>query len=83
MASYPPFHVTITNVAGSLYDGAATILTVPSALGQTTILAHHEPLIALLKQGTLVLLDTEGRQQEYVVEGGVLEVSQNKATVLI
>jgi F-type H+-transporting ATPase subunit epsilon len=83
MATYPPFKVTITNVAGSLYEGDVTLLAVPSQLGATTILAHHEPLIALLKKGTVTLVDDSGNTREYHIDGGVLEVSHNKAIVLV
>lgn len=83
MAQYAPFHVTITNVAGALFDGAATLLTVPSVLGETTVLAHHEPLIALLTKGAVKVIDSEGGVTEYAITGGILEVSANKAIVLV
>ncbi len=81
--AYAPFRVTITNVAGSLFDGEATLLTVPSTMGVTTILAHHEPLIALLKEGSIILHDSEGVETTYPVTGGVVEVSNNRAIVLV
>lgn len=81
--SYSPFRVTITNVAGSLFDGEATLLTVPGVAGVTTILAHHEPAILLLKEGTIILhTQTEG-ETTYPVTGGVVEVSNNRAIVLL
>jgi F-type H+-transporting ATPase subunit epsilon len=83
MASYAPFHVTITTVAGALFDGQATLMTVPSVEGVATILAHHEPLIALLKKGTITVSDTEGNGKEFSIESGVLEVSNNQATVIV
>lgn len=81
--AYAPFRVTITNVAGSLFDGEATLLTIPSTVGVTTILAHHEPLIALLKEGTIILHDQTGKESTFTVTGGVVEVSNNRAIVLL
>ncbi len=83
MASYAPFRVTITTVAGALFDAEATLMTVPSVEGVATILAHHEPLIALLKKGTISLTDTNGKEMEFPIETGVLEVSNNQATVIM
>lgn len=83
MAHYTPFTVVITTVAGSLYDGLATRVTLPSADGVTTILAQHEPMIALLKKGTIILIDESEKEQQFIIENGVLEVSNDKAIILI
>jgi F-type H+-transporting ATPase subunit epsilon len=83
MAEHTPFHVTIANVAGALFEGNATSVSVPSVDGVTVVLAHHEPLIALLKKGTVSVTDNEGKKSEYAIEAGVLEVSHNKAIVLV
>ncbi len=83
MAHYAPFHVTIANVTGPLFEGEASLLTVPSVDGVTTVLAHHEPLIALLKPGVITLTDTNEKSHEFTIVRGVLEVSHNKAIVLI
>lgn len=81
--SYAPFTVTISTVAGALFEGRVTAVTIPSVLGMTTILAHHEPLIALLKEGTITLTTEEGSHASYPVSGGVAEVSNNRAIILI
>jgi F-type H+-transporting ATPase subunit epsilon len=83
MASYSPFTLTITNVAGSLFEGMATLVTVPSVDGTTTVLAHHEPIITLLKKGVIRLVDEMGKEREFSIEGGVLEVSNNKTIILV
>ena len=83
MAHYAPFSITITNVAGSLYDGMATLVTVPGADGVTTVLAHHEPLITLLKKGKIHLVDEQGEEHAFAVESGVLEVSNSKTIILV
>jgi F-type H+-transporting ATPase subunit epsilon len=81
--AYAPFHLTITNVAGPLFDGEATLVSVPSTLGKATILAHHEPLIALLEKGVIECIDREGKTETFEIERGVLEVSNNRAIILV
>ncbi len=83
MASYAPFSVTITNVAGSLFNGTATYVTVPSVDGAMTVLAHHEPTIALLRSGVIRLVEESGEEREFSIESGVLEVSGNKTIILV
>ncbi len=83
MANYAPFRVTIANVSGSLFDGQASFVTVPSTEGMTTVLAHHEPHIALLEKGKVTLEPIEGEQKTFEIEKGVLEVHHNHAIVLV
>ncbi len=83
MSTYPLFQVTIAKVGGTLFSGDAVRVSVPSVEGIATILAHHEPLIALLKEGVVLVEDSDGVVNEFTIEKGLLEVSGNKAFVLI
>jgi F-type H+-transporting ATPase subunit epsilon len=83
MATTPLFHVTITNVAGALYEGNASSLSLPGAEGDMVVLAHHEPIVALLRAGIVTLHTEGGEVMQYQITKGVLEVSHNKAIVLI
>lgn len=76
--------VTIARVAEIVYEGDAYSLTVPGAAGEMTILAHHMPLVSTLKKGTVTVRVTKDAEpQEFEIEAGVLEVSDNTATVLL
>jgi F-type H+-transporting ATPase subunit epsilon len=81
--AYAPFHVTITNVAGALYEGSVTSMSLPGAEGDMVVLAHHEPIIALLKNGTIKIETESGEEKKFPIVSGVLEVSHNKAIVLL
>lgn len=83
MATYAPFHVTIANVSGSLYEGEATLLTIPSLNGLITILAHHEPLVTLIRNGTIMLTAQNTEEKTFSVESGVVEVHDNNVLILI
>jgi F-type H+-transporting ATPase subunit epsilon len=75
-------HVHIAQVNSVLYNGQATALTVPGVEGEMTILPHHEALISTLKAG-LVTVQFEGGNEVFTIAKGLLEVSGNKATVLL
>lgn len=77
------FHVVIASVEKTHYDGEAISATFPGRAGYLTILAHHEPLVTTLKKGTITLKGAAGDKKEFAVEDGVLEVSGNRATVLL
>jgi F-type H+-transporting ATPase subunit epsilon len=75
-------HVTIARVHENLFAGEALSLTAPTTEGEVTILPHHEPLVANLKPGS-VIVRTEAEEKRFEVTDGVLEVSGNQATVLL
>ncbi len=77
-------HVVIAKVDEVLFDGEAYSLTVPGAEGEMTILAEHEPLITTLKAGEArVRLGANDEPQLFAIEGGVLEVRHDGATVIL
>ncbi|HWB34162.1 MAG TPA: F0F1 ATP synthase subunit epsilon [Candidatus Paceibacterota bacterium] len=77
-------HVVIAKVDEVFYDGEAHSMTVPAADGEMTVLGEHMPLITTLKPGIIVVRETEeGAPKEIAVEGGVLEVRREGATVIL
>jgi len=76
------FHLIVASVGESRFDGAALSATIPTTGGEITVLPHHEPLVATLRPGTITIRESLGNK-EISVEGGVLEVSGNRAVVLL
>lgn len=78
------FHLTIARVGENLFDGEAVSLTVPGEEGVLTVLANHEPFVTPLIPGAIRLEAADGSRKEIKVsEQGILEVSNNQATVLL
>lgn len=75
-------HVTVARVHENLFDGEATKVNIPTTGGDIGILPHHEPLVATLKKGKLVVQHEKG-EEAYEVESGVVEVSNNQVTVIL
>jgi len=59
-----------------------TSLIVPGAAGYLGVKARHAPLVAELQIGRMWLRRTDGREVNYAIEGGILEVSGDGALVL-
>lgn len=66
----------------SLYQGQADLITVPGISGSIGILNHHAPLVSSLKKGEIKIVLNE-KEEFFKIEGGVIEVSQNKVIVLV
>ena len=64
-----------------VYEGQADAVTFPGTEGSFQVLNNHTPIISSLKDGEIVI--KVGRDERYFeVSGGVVEVLQNKLTVL-
>ena len=77
------FHLTIAKIGERLFEGEAQLLTAPGAEGVFTVLAHHEPMIAELKAGEVKVEDAEGKSYQFQLSGGLAEISNNQATLLV
>ena len=74
--------VVIAKVHENLFAGEALSLSARTTEGEVTILPKHEPFVANLSEGAVIVRTAEG-EQKFDISGGVLEVSNNQATVLL
>lgn len=64
-----------------VFSGEASSVTLPGSEGQFQVLNDHAPLVSTLDKGQIVVQGAAG-QQTFTVDGGVVEVLQNKVLVL-
>jgi F-type H+-transporting ATPase subunit epsilon len=64
-----------------VFEGEVKSVTVPGTMGSFEILNDHAPIISTLDDGKLIVR-TGGREDVYLVKGGVVEVLNNKVMVL-
>lgn len=64
-----------------IFEGEADSVQLPGKDGSFGILNNHAPIVASLKQGE-VKVSTDGNEQTFKVNGGVVEVLKNKVIVL-
>lgn len=65
----------------NVFNGEATAVTLPGKNGAFQIFKDHAPLVSTLAKGKLVV-DQNGCTETFIVDGGVIEVSNNKVLVL-
>jgi len=66
----------------SVYSGEVISAQFPGTDGLFQILVGHAPIIATLDEGTVKIKDDNG-EHKYIISGGVVEVINNKITVLV
>ncbi len=76
------FTLTISRVDEMLFSGAAHSITLPGEKGQLTVLAQHEPIITLLRDGIITVRTSDG-EQTFSIGKGICEVSNNQVTILV
>jgi F-type H+-transporting ATPase subunit epsilon len=65
----------------NLFSGVASSVVVPGLEGSLGILENHAPIISVLKKGVVELKTSEG-DKKFEVNGGVLEMQNNKVVIL-
>jgi len=57
-------------------------VTVPTAMGEITVLPEHAPLFSVLSPGEILVRESDKQTRSIVVSGGFLSVHKNKVIVL-
>jgi len=64
-----------------VYEDEVLGVSLPTAMGQISILRDHEPMVALLRAGELSI-DRAGENDFVAVSGGLIYVAKNTVVVL-
>jgi len=66
-----------------VFEGAVTLVKVPGSKGAFEILKSHAPIISTLEKGTIKVIQTDGTEQRFEIDGGVIENKANKIIILV
>ena len=64
-----------------IFEGEVRSVTVPGTMGSFEILNNHAPIISTLDDGKLTVR-AAGKEEVFMVKGGVVEVLNNNVVVL-
>ncbi|WP_306641815.1 ATP synthase F1 subunit epsilon [Sanyastnella coralliicola] len=73
--------VEILSPEKNIFEGEASYVGLPGTDGSLGILNNHAPLITTLAKGQ-VRIKTDSGEQTFEVNGGTVEVLNNKVTIL-
>jgi len=65
------------------FGGDIKLLKVPGSSGSFEVLVNHAPIISTLEKGILKFITTSDETMNYTIDGGVVQVSDNKIIVLV
>ncbi|HEX8334552.1 MAG TPA: ATP synthase F1 subunit epsilon [Segetibacter sp.] len=65
------------------YSGEVYGVQLPGIDGSFEILDRHAPIVSALKKGNLKILNSKTSSSNFTIQGGFVEVLNNKATVLV
>lgn len=66
---------------GSAFSGEAVSVTIPTGMGEITVLAHHIPLLSTVEPGT-VIIRTKDDELLFAVSRGVIQVANENVRIL-
>jgi F-type H+-transporting ATPase subunit epsilon len=74
-------YVEIVTPSKTIFEGEAVSVKFPGKGGKFETLNNHAPIISALEKGTITV-STAGGAQHFEIQGGIVEVLNNKIIVL-
>lgn len=77
------FHLTITDITTSLFEGDVQSVACTGVSGDMVVLPGHMPLVTTLKPCEIRVINSDGVERRFPVARGILEVSGKNVTILL
>lgn len=74
-------YVELITTEGSAFSGDAVSVTIPTGMGEITVLEHHIPLLSTVEPGT-VIIRTSKEELLFAVSRGVVQVGGKSIRIL-
>ena len=65
-----------------VFEGEIKSVRVPGKKGSFQVLKDHAPIVSTLDNGPVIMVDMDGNESVYEINGGVIEVKANKIILL-
>lgn len=66
----------------SIYSGHVKLVQLPGSIGSFEIENNHAPIISILDKGKIKVVEENGQELFFDINGGVVENKDNKIIVL-
>ncbi len=74
-------HTELITSEGSAFSGDAVSVTIPSGMGEITVLKNHIPLLSTVEPGTVIIRTTD-QELLFAVSRGVVQVGPKNVRIL-
>lgn len=75
-------YLEIVTPDNKIFEGEVVTATFPGTDGSFQVLSNHAPMISTLGNGELKYTEEKKKEQVISIDGGVVEVLNNKVVVL-
>ncbi|HEY4479219.1 MAG TPA: F0F1 ATP synthase subunit epsilon [Candidatus Paceibacterota bacterium] len=75
--------VFIHSLEKTLYEGDGQVVVLPARGGEISVMQNHIPLVAPLKQGSILVKEGERGEKKFTVSSGFVEVKPSHVIVLL
>jgi F-type H+-transporting ATPase subunit epsilon len=75
-------HLEIVTPEKKVFDGEIKLIQVPGSKGQFEVLRNHAAIISSLNKGKIKVVSKEDVKTFFDIQGGVIEVNNNKVVVI-
>ena len=79
----PTMQVNIVSADHPVWSGEAVSAVIPASEGDMGILPNHEPVLTVIKQGKLTVVEPNGERHLGEVSDGFISFDSNKLTVAV
>jgi F-type H+-transporting ATPase subunit epsilon len=81
--AHSKFRAEVLTPEGEVFNDEVELVSTKTAVGSIGILAHHEPVLAMLDPTELRLYKTESEVVRFAQAEGYLQVDDNRALILV
>jgi F-type H+-transporting ATPase subunit epsilon len=81
--AHEKFRVEVLTPEGGVFDDEVEMVSTRTAVGSIGVLAHHQPILAMLDPTELRLYKTESEVVRFAQAEGYLQVAENRALILV
>jgi F-type H+-transporting ATPase subunit epsilon len=81
--AHEKFQVEVLTPDGEVFNDEVEMVSTRTAVGSIGVLAHHEPVLAMLDPAELRLYKTESEVVSFAQAEGYMQIADNRALLLV
>jgi F-type H+-transporting ATPase subunit epsilon len=81
--AHEKFRVEVLTPEGEVFNDEVEMVSTRTAIGSIGVLAHHQPILAMLDPTELRLYKSESEVVSFAQAEGYMQVAENRALILV
>lgn len=76
-------HLAIYSIRETIFEGEAVSVSIPTPLGEVTVLDHHIPMVSAVSEGKIRCTLSDHTTKTLPFQGGILEIRPESNVVVL